>query len=122
MNKTIFLDIDGCIFKHHGNLTNQIKCQPVLLDGVTEKINEWNEAGYMIILVTGRKECMRELTIKQLLDSGVYFDQLIMGLPRGERVIINDKKPETNNSLISTIKIASAIQLVRNEGLKNINI
>jgi hypothetical protein len=119
MNKTVFLDIDGCIFYHYGNLTNQITQVPVILPGVIEKINEWNEAGYMIILTTGRKECSRELTENQLSQNGIFYDMLIMGLPRGERVVINDKKIE-NNSLIGSIKVASAIQVKRNEGLKNI--
>ena len=40
MKKTIILDIDGCIFKHNGNLSTQILQTPELLPGVIEKLNE----------------------------------------------------------------------------------
>lgn len=116
LKKTIFLDIDGCIFQHYGDLTYQISNPAVLLDGVLNKFREWNESDYTIILVTGRKECSRKITEEQLANYGIFYDKLIMGLPRGERIIINDKKPN------SDVKVASAIEIIRNEGLKNINI
>ncbi len=46
MKKTIFLDIDGCIIKHKGNLTSQINAIPELLPGTLEKLNEWEEKEY----------------------------------------------------------------------------
>lgn len=113
--KTIFLDIDGCIFKHCGNMTTQFE-NPILLPGVLEKFIEWDTKGYTIILITGRKESMRELTEKQLSSYKIFYDKLIMGLHRGERIIINDKKTTSNE------QTASAIEINRNEGLKNINI
>lgn len=114
--KTIFLDIDGCLIKHKGNLSQQILLEPELLEGTLEKLNEWEAAGYKIILTTGRKESMRKFTENQLLKLGIFFDQLVMGLNRGERVIINDGKP---NDIIIT---ASAIQIPRNKGIKDINL
>jgi len=114
MKKTIFLDIDGCIFKHKGNLSTQILENPTILPETIKKINEWNEAEHMIILVTGRKECMRKITENQLLSLGIYYDQLIMGVNRGERIIINDSKFD------SDIITASAIQLTRNKGIRDV--
>lgn len=116
MKKTIFLDIDGCIFKHKGNLSTQIIETEELLDGVIEKINEWDANGYKIIFVTGRKESMRKFTEKQLLKYGIFYDQLIMGVNRGERILINDSKP--NSNMIT----ARAIQIPRNEGLSKIQL
>jgi len=116
MKKTIFLDIDGCIFKHKGNLSTQILEPEELLPGVLEKINKWDADGHKIILVTGRKESLRSFTEKQLLKHGIYYDDLIMGVNRGERIIINDKKP-TND-----MTVARAIQIPRNEGLINVYI
>ena len=115
MKKTIFLDIDGCIFKHKGNMSAQFQ-NSELLPGVLEKINEWDAVGYKIILVTGRKESMRELTEDQLTRHGIFYDQLVMGINRGERILINDRKSN------SDIKVASAIEIKRNEGLENIHI
>jgi hydroxymethylpyrimidine pyrophosphatase-like HAD family hydrolase len=119
--KTIFLDIDGCIFRHKGNLSTQILQTTELLPGVTEKLNDWEAKGHKIILVTGRKESMRKITEEQLSKAGIFYDQLVMGMNRGERILINDKKPE-NANLISSEHVASAIEITRNEGLKNINI
>ena len=114
MKKTIFLDIDGCILEHHGDLSSQLLKEPVLLPYTLPRINEWEEAGHKIILVTGRKESMRKKTEIQLTSLGIFYDQLIMGCNRGERIIINDKKPN------SDIRVARAIELERNEGIKNI--
>jgi histidinol phosphatase-like enzyme len=116
MKKTIFIDIDGSIVKHQGNLSEMFTKTMVVLPGVIEKFNEWDAKGYKIILTTGRKECLRKITEEQLLENGVFFDQLIMGLTRGERILINDIKPNNNMS------VATAIQINRDEGLKNIEI
>jgi hypothetical protein len=111
--KTIFVDIDGTVLKHNGNLSSQITTSPSLLPGVIEAFNEWNMKGYCIILTTGRKECMRSITERDLLAKGIFYDQLIMGLPRGERVLINDSKPDCHIT-------AQAITVTRNKGLSDI--
>lgn len=116
MKKTLFIDIDGCLLYHTGNLTSEIINEPMILPGVIEKLNKWDGDGHKIILTTGRKESMRKITEKQLSTVGIFFDQLIMGINRGERIIINDKKPNNN------MTVASAIELERNTGLDNINI
>ena len=116
MKKKLFLDIDGTIIKHRGNESNTILKEAELLPGVLEKMNEWDAKEYYFILTTGRKESLRKKTEEELLKFGIFYDQLIMGLPRGERIVINDKK--LDNDMVT----ASAIQLIRNEGLKNINI
>lgn len=116
MKKTIFIDIDGTLIKHQGNLTKMFLLEIEVLPGVIEKLNEWEGKGYKIILTTGRKECLREIVENQLLKNGIFFDQLIMDLPRGERILINDKKPNFD------MKVATAIEINRDEGLKNVNI
>jgi hypothetical protein len=114
--KTIFCDIDGCIFKHHGSLTilSLMKC--ILLPGVRKAFHQWTHKGYAIILTTGRPESLRTFTEQQLNKAGLYYNHLLMGLPRGQRVIINDIKPE------STEKTAECINVTRNDGMKNVNI
>jgi hydroxymethylpyrimidine pyrophosphatase-like HAD family hydrolase len=114
MKKTIFLDIDGCLIKHNGNLSQQILQKNKLLPGTIKKLNEWDAEGYKIILTTGRKESMRKITEMMLTSHGIFYDQLIMGCNRGERIIINDKKLDLN------IQVARAIELKRNEGIKDI--
>jgi len=110
---TLFLDIDGCILKHQDGLTNILRNQPEVLPGVYKKFHEWSSGGHMIILVTGRPESMRKFTEDQLLNLGLFYDQLIMGLTNGYRILINDKKPNMDIT-------AKAYNLERNKGLGDI--
>lgn len=125
MNKTIFIDIDGTIFPHVGSLSkimgnydNWILQEP--LPGVKEKFNEWAYKGYKIIITTARPASMETLTINQLDSNGLFYDKLIMGLPRGPRVVINDIKPATEE--YPELITAEAVNLVRNEGLSGVDI
>ena len=114
--KTIFCDIDGTLIKHHGSLSKQITTNPEVLEGVIDKLDDWDRRCYNIILTTGRKESLRSLTEKQLRDIGIVYDQLIMGIGGGARILINDLKPDSNNPT------ARAINLERNKGIKNVKI
>ena len=112
--KTIFLDIDGTLVEHSEDISRQLTETPKLIEGTLEKLIEWDRKGYNIILTTGRRESSRESTIKQLSELGIFYDQLIMGLGGGIRVLINDrKKNESYDTAIS-------INLNRNEGIKKI--
>lgn len=115
--KTIFCDIDGTLVEHmkpsvaassHGKMT--------VLKGTVEKLNEWDLKGYNIILVTGRKESMRRQTVEQLSGVGIMYDQLIMGLGGGPRVLINDLKKDSNSPT------AYAVCVARNEGIEEIDV
>lgn len=108
--KTIICDIDGCILKHKGNLININLEDAELLPGVKEKFDEWDKKSYKIIFLTGRKESMREVTEKQLKSFGLFWDILVMGATRGERILINDLKPGNENNT------ATAINMIRNQG------
>ena len=59
---------------------------------------------------------MRKSTEIQLAEAGIMYDQLIMGIGGGVRVLINDTKP------YGDFNTAEAINLNRNEGIKNIKI
>ena len=114
--KTIICDIDGTLIKHKADIVKNYMEIPEILPGVLENIKLWEKLNYKIILVTGRKECIRNITMKQLETLGIVYDHLIMGLPNGERILINDKKP---NSEMNT---ATAINLVRNHGMEDMPI
>ena len=92
--KAIFCDIDGTILKHHGTTNGVIQKSPKLLDGVLERFNHWDERGYTIIIVTGRRESLREITENQLRKFGLFWDYLIMGLGPGSRLLIGDNTPD----------------------------
>ena len=114
--KTIICDIDGTLVEHvnpatAANSSHNMK----LLPDTLEKLMEWEANGYKIILLTGRKESMRNITKTQLSKVGIFYDQLIMGVGGGIRYLINDYKPSGEES-------AFAINVKRNVGVKDINI
>ena len=112
--KTIICDIDGTLMYHHGGAYTQFSPEISLLPGVIEKLEEWDKKGYNIILITGRRESEREATIKTLSDLEVFYDQLIMGVGGGQRILINDLKPESEE------KTAIAFCVERNKGLGDV--
>ena len=114
--KTIFCDIDGTLVKHSfpTNNTDSLKTLK-LLPGTIEKISEWDAKGYNIILMTGRRESMRKSTEQQLANAGIFYDQLVMGVGGGVRVLINDNKPDGRQA-------AMCINVERNVGIDNIQI
>jgi len=112
--KTIFLDIDGTLVEHSENIIEQFKKTPKLLDGTLETITEWDKKGYNIILTTGRREGMRKVTESQLLELGIIYDQLIMGIGGGTRVLVNDRKKGKD------FDTAISINLTRNEGISSL--
>ena len=112
--KTIFIDIDGTILKHHQNLNKMTSDEPELIEGTIEKFLWWIKKEYYIVITTARVEGLRQVTQKQLTDVGLFYDQMIMGLPNGPRVLINDKKPEGTISAV-------AYCIERDGGIKDIN-
>ena len=114
---TIFCDIDGTLVKHHSPLlATKPDFHMELLPGTLEILDEWDRKGYNIILTTGRRESMRKETERQLAEVGIIYDQLIMGIGGGKRYLINDRKPNGSRNY------ASAINLIRNQGLTNVKI
>lgn len=115
--KTIFCDIDGTLIKHYPpTITTMPDHVSIVLEGTIEKLLEWDKKGYNIILVSGRRECSREITTKQLQQLGIIYDKLILGIGGGERILINDRKPNGDKNY------ATAINLKRDCGIRNINL
>tara|TARA_B100000131_G_scaffold247067_1_gene240087 strand:- start:198 stop:557 length:360 start_codon:yes stop_codon:yes gene_type:complete len=112
-SKTIFCDLDGTLVEH----SNPIEVQNPNLDlkvlpGVYDKLREWDSKGYTIIITTGRKESARKSTEEQLRYAGIVYDQLIMGFGGGDRILINDRKPNSSRDT------AYVLNVDRNVGLE----
>lgn len=114
--KTIICDIDGTLLYHYGSQKDQIIQKPQPLPGVLEKLHEWDKKGYNIILITGRRNCTRKITKLQLSSLGIIYDKLIMGVGRGQRILINDRKENCNNDT------AVSFNIKRNTGLLNLEV
>jgi uncharacterized HAD superfamily protein len=113
---TIFCDIDGTLIEHDTPgiaFRSDYIMKP--LKGTYDKLLEWDRKGYRLILTTGRKESLRAITEQQLVDVGIHYDQLIMGIGGGPRWLINDDKPDGTST-------ANHISLQRNEGILKISI
>lgn len=121
LRKTVFIDIDGCILRHNDSaslydmITQKSYNGLALLPNVIDRFIEWRNKDYYIVITTARPEGCRRVTEEQLVWFGLFWDQMVMGLPVGPRVVINDQKP---NGLIT----AEAICLTRNEGLTRVEI
>lgn len=111
---SILTDLDGTLIETNSNGGEQHLHKAKLLPGVKEKLIEWNVKGYNIIITTGRRESTRKATEQQLHECGIVYDQLVMGLNGGIRILINDLKPNGEEPT------AIAINVKRNSGLKDI--
>ena len=112
--KTIFSDIDG-------TLIEQVRFEDLdpnvvnVLPGVAEKMNEWYEAGHHIVLTTARPWNLELITKQQMETAGIHYHQLVMGIGREERILINNnssKEPQRDR--------AFGVPVLRDGGFKNL--
>lgn len=87
--KTWVFDLDGTLLKHNGYKTDG---QDTLLDGAVAYIGGL-PAEDRIVILTSRTEGYREGTVRFLEENGVRFDDILFGMPLGERILVNDRKP-----------------------------
>jgi len=105
LSKTWIFDLDGTLVKHNGYKNGEEQ----LLPGVKEFFSKISKDDKVIILTARDKE-YQEITEKFLTENNIRFDYIIYGLPIGERILFNDKKP-------SGLKTAYAYNLERDGGL-----
>jgi hydroxymethylpyrimidine pyrophosphatase-like HAD family hydrolase len=104
--KTIFCDIDGTLLRQVDfNELNEYDFE--VLPGALEKFREWVAAGHHIVITTARPESLRGMTIRQLGKAGFQCHQMVMGIGREERILINNnssKDEERNRALSVSVK------------------
>lgn len=102
---TWLVDLDGTLLAHNGHLAGHERLLPGVLDF-------WATIPHhdCIILLSARDESYRASTLDFLCQAGIRFNHALFGLPKGERVVINDAKP-------SGLAMAHAINVKRDEGL-----
>ena len=89
--KCLFVDIDGTLITNSSHHFPPYMVSGEPIENNIDFIAELHEQGKTkIVLTTSRPEKYRQLTIMELQTKGVPFDELVMGLPHCQRVIIND--------------------------------
>jgi len=104
--KTWLIDVDGVIFPHNGYLHS---ADEVPLAGVLEFFRDLSPTDE-VVLLSARAERYREQTEGQLHRWGIRFTALLLGLPVGERILINDEKPQG-------LRTAWALNVPRDAGI-----
>ena len=110
--KTYIIDIDGTLIKHQGKgIRFQLyPSDGTVLEAAARVLNTLEQQGHHIVLMTARPEAFRDLTVQQLRGAYFVYHQLIMGVTSGERIIVNDTKPDDSPS-------CSAVVVKRNDGI-----
>jgi|TARA_B110000967_G_C18817417_1_gene526869 hypothetical protein len=107
LSHTWFIDLDGSIVKHNGYIVDK---EDSLLDGVSVFFRNIPTKD-IIIITTSRKKKFKKKTIEFLKKNKIRFNEIMFDLPYGERILINDIKPNQN------LKTSISINLKRNYGL-----
>lgn len=87
--KTWIFDLDGTLLKHNGYKTDG---KDTLLPGVREYFSRIPDEDKVVVL-TSRTEEHRERTLRFLEENRIRYDQVLFGMPMGERIVVNDRKP-----------------------------
>lgn len=88
---TLFLDIDGVIFKNSGEYCGPKIGTTDIIKNNIDIINKLYDTGRtQIILTTARKSKYKNITMKDLKDNNIKFHNIIFDLFHSKRVIIND--------------------------------
>lgn len=101
---TWLIDLDGTVTVHNAHLHDGDS----LLPGVKDLWSRIGSEDYVIIL-TARDDRYRATTLQFLNDHGLRNDLLVMGLPKGARILVNDRKPDG-------VPTAFSINLERDQG------
>ena len=101
--------MDGTIVSHNGYK----KGKDSLLDGVSDFFKKNINVDDIVIITTSRQKKYKNQTIKFLKENEISYNYIIFDLPYGERILINDNKPDGTET-------TKCISLERNLGLQNI--
>lgn len=97
LGKTWVFDIDGTIVKHNGY---KIDGEDTFLPGAKEFLLTI-PATDKVVLLTSRTEEYKEKTEQFFEKNGVEYHAIIYGVPYGERILVNDRKPSGLNMAIA---------------------
>lgn len=113
---TFFVDIDGTIVKYRkfSELATSVLTP---IQDVIDFINKSYDEGCHIVITTARPQSFELFTKQELEKLGVKYHQMIMGIGRGTRVVLNDKDPDAPE-----LPRAWGINFTRDQGFKDIEV
>ena len=115
-NPTFFVDIDGTLVVYR-KFSELEKATLTPVQDVIDTINQYYDEGAIIVITSARPQTYELFTKQELEKIGVKYHQLVMGIGRGTRVVLNDKDPESPET-----PRALGINLNRNSGWEDLNI
>lgn len=107
---TYIVDIDGVLYENGRRHWAPRWGESAPIPGAIEALRGLKGRGQHIVLMTSRPETFRDATEQQLRSDGVPFDQLVMGVLHGTRVVVNDYAAST------PFPAAVAVNSKRNSG------
>lgn len=107
---TYFVDIDGTIFVYREFETYQTN-EAKVIRSTKQFLQQKQDEGHYIVLTTARPNHLRLHTEYELEVNNIPYDQLVMGIERGPRYLINDLSPHEPGER------AIAINLQRDKGI-----
>jgi len=108
--KTWLVDLDGVLVEHNGHLRGADR----LLAGA-QAFSKQVAPQDVVVLLSARAEAWQSQSVSLLREAGLRIDRVLFGLPTGERILINDRKP-------SGLETAFCLNLARDEGLAGLHI
>lgn len=110
---TYFVDIDGTIFKYR-KFETYMESPVEVIESTKSFLIEKKKEGHMIILTTARPKSMIVHTEWELQTNDIPYDNLLMGIERGPRYLINDMDPNNPGER------AIGINLQRDKGYEKV--
>jgi len=86
---TWILDVDGTLVKHNGY---KLDGHDTLLEGVKEFFAKIPPEDKIVLLTAREDENLEDLK-KFLKTNNLRYDCILTGMPMGERILVNDRKP-----------------------------
>lgn len=105
------LDFDGTLVEHNGYKTDEDRWLP----GALEFLRSIPADDYILIMTARFEDFAPAKTKDFLAKHDVRYNEILFGIPQGERILLNDDKP-------SGLCCAYAINPKRDEGLENLKI
>jgi len=115
-NPTFFVDIDGTLVMYR-KFSELDTATLTPIQDVIDLVNEYYDNGSHIVITSARPQEYEVFTKQELEKLGVRYHQLLLGIGRGTRVVLNDKDPENPD-----LPRAVGINFNRDKGLEGLDL